>query len=197
MSQLQGEGAHRSRTAAAKTIAKPTASLSSDESRMVAAINTYRANYKLLPLSADPLLETIARQRVGVFNHNHPRFGWVWQQAHRQGFPGPALITTCTDNLTQGQTSPDEVAAGWATSDGHARQMRGQASMNGAWQECHFNLCGVAHEGQNYIAVFGRREGEQRCDCAETGVCNCGAECRCDNCPIHAHTAQRPRRKDQ
>ncbi len=168
-----------------KTSAKPTAGLSSDESRMVAAINQYRAGYKLAPLSADPLLEQVARQRVGVFSHNQPRFGgYVWQHAHRLGFPGPAFNTTCTDDLCQGAPTPEEAVSGWAHSTvGHAEQMRGKANMNDKWQDCHFNLCGVAHQGQNYIAVFGRREDavsdSKKCQCQSGGVCTCGPNCKC------------------
>jgi hypothetical protein len=65
--------------------------------------------------------------------------------------------------------------------------MQGKAKMNGQWRDCKFNLCGVAHEGGNFIAVFGRRD----CNCAETGVCECGADCRCANCPKHGHATQR------
>jgi uncharacterized protein YkwD len=144
---------------------------------MVTAINQYRAARSLPPLAADPLLEQIARQRVGVFNHNHPRFGWVWQHAHRLGFPGQALNTTCTDDLCQGATSPEEAVDGWAHSSvGHAEQMRGYASMNGRWENCHFNLCGVAHQGANYIAVFGRRSD---CGCLSGQACTCGGNCQC------------------
>lgn len=151
------------------------ASLSSDESRMVASINNWRTARNLEPLAADPLLVRIARARVGVFNHNHPRFGWSWQQAHREGFNGPV-----TDNLTQGQTSPEEVADGWGSSPGHAKQMEGFTKLNGQWIDQRFNLCGVAHQGQNYIAVFGRREdAAKECNCQQTGVCTCGSNCNC------------------
>jgi uncharacterized protein YkwD len=144
---------------------------------MVAAINAYRAGYKLPPLTADPLLERIARSRVGVFNHQHPRFGWVWQHAHSLGFPGPALNTTCTDDLAKGDLTPEDAVKGWADSSvGHAEQMRGKAKMNGTWQDCKFNLCGVAREGNQYIAVFGRRSD---CGCTEGGQCSCGGNCQC------------------
>lgn len=131
--------------------------LSTDESRMVTAINEYRANYKLPPLTIDPLLERLARKRVRIFSHQ--AFGmWSWEHAHREGFPGPVLNTTVTDNLSKGVSATESVS-GWAqTTDGHADQMRGKAKMNGRWENCHFNLCGVAHQGANSIAIFGRRE---------------------------------------
>ncbi len=163
------------------------AGLSPVENRMVASINDYRADHQLAPLTADPLLQRIARARVGVFNHNHPRFGWVWSHARREGFPGQALNTTCTDDLCQGAPSPEEAVNGWAHSTvGHAEQMLGKAKMNGVWQDCKFNLCGVAKQGQNYIAVFGRREDIAQttagCDCCENCTHQIGCDCKCAGC---------------
>lgn len=131
--------------------------LSPDESRMLADLNKYREGYNLPPMAVDPLLQRLARKRVRIFSHT--AFGmWSWQHAHQMGFPGPVLNTTVTDDLTQGLPA-SEAVDGWArTTDGHANQMRGEAKMNGRWENCHFNLCGVAHQGANSIAIFGRRE---------------------------------------
>jgi hypothetical protein len=46
---------------------------------------------------------------------------------------------------------------GWATSDGHARQMRGYFKMNGRWQNYDFDRIGVGISGRKYIAIFGRQ----------------------------------------
>lgn len=155
---------------APKPEAKPTAGLSADESRMVAAINQYRADRKLPPLSPDPTLERVARLRVGVFNHNHPRYGWSWEQARRAGFSGAV-----TDNLAQGYESPEAAVGGHATgwgderqghTVGHDMQMKGFTKINGQWVDQHFNLCGVAHQGANYIAVFGHADAPSTKDAA-------------------------------
>jgi uncharacterized protein YkwD len=123
----------------------------------LSAINDYRAGRHLLPLVADPLLERVARQRVGVFDHH--AFGrWSWEQAHAEGFRGPV-----TDNLAQGYADdPADAVNGWARSDGHARQMRGFTSLNNQWIDRKFTLCGVAHQGQNVIAVFGRSDSDDK-----------------------------------
>jgi uncharacterized protein YkwD len=117
---------------------------------MVAAVNAYRAARNLPPLVVDTTLMTMARSRVGVFNHNHPRFGWCHDQARRYGY-------VATDNLAQGYSDGAEAVHGWATSDGHAKQMQGKISMNGKWIDEHFDSLGVARQGANWIAVFGKR----------------------------------------
>src|SRR2546425_573714 len=60
--------------------ARPAAqpSLSDGESRMVMAVNKYRATFRLPPLAIDPILMRVARQRVGVYDHH--AFGkWSWE----------------------------------------------------------------------------------------------------------------------
>jgi uncharacterized protein YkwD len=131
--------------------------LSKCEQRMVDAINEYRARYELPPLAVDPILMCVARQRVGCFSHNHPRYGWPWQHAKRCGFAGPA-----TDNLCRSHASPiapEEAVDGWAQSHvGHAEQMRGLMKINDEWVDQKFNRLGVAQRGCDSVAVFGRKE---------------------------------------
>lgn len=124
--------------------------LSATESSMVDAINSYRAGYHLPPLRPDSTLERVARLRVPVFNHCHPRYGWSNEHAHREGFNGPV-----SDNLAQGYSDGPDSVVGWTHSDGHARQMRGQMRINDCWVDQHFNCVGVARCNGNFIAVFG------------------------------------------
>ncbi len=141
--------------------AEDGASLNPDEQRILIAINDYRAARKLSPLRADPLLLRIARQRVGVFNHYQPAHGgWVHEQASRLGY-------VATDDIAQGYESPEAAvgdgSTGWGDERpghtvGHDMQMKGFTKINGQWVNQHFDLCGVAHEGKNWIAVFGRRD---------------------------------------
>jgi uncharacterized protein YkwD len=130
--------------------------LSPEESSMLGHLTAFRQRHGLPEMAVDPLLERVARKRVAVYNHQ--AFGmWSWQHAHREGFPGPELNTTVTDNLSLGYSAADAID-GWAnTTDGHADQMLGKAKMNGQWQDCHFNVCGLAHQGGKSIGIFGRR----------------------------------------
>ena len=78
----------------------------------------------------------------------------AWEErAHEAGFPGWA-----SDDLADGYESPEEAVDGWATSDGHAHQMRGDFKMNGQWRNYKFNRIGVGISGRKYIAVFGRSD---------------------------------------
>ena len=142
-----------------------TANYSVAESRLFEAINDYREARKLCPLSLDSTLMRVARLRVNIFNHNHPRFGWVKEHARREGFPGFA-----TDNIAQGYESPEAAVGnartGWGDERpghtvGHDMQMKGFAKVNGRWVNYQFNRVGVAVRGRTYIAVFGR-SGQQR-----------------------------------
>lgn len=142
--------------------------LTSGETRMVDAINKYRAKYSLPPLAVDPLLTKLARVRAPYYTHT--AFGmWSKDHAHKWGFVGPV-----SDNLCQGATTPEEaVIDGWGGEDrndhfalhpkvfraiGHNYQMRGYMEINNRWIDQHFNRVGVAICGHNYIAVFGRAE---------------------------------------
>ncbi len=131
--------------------------LSKDETRMVTAINKYREQHKLPALVADNKLEQAARARVPHYTHCY-QGRWMWDEVKRYGFKGFA-----TDNLCQGATSPEESVDGWIHSKvGHANQLRGQRELNGKWIEYGCNRIGVAHQGQNWIAVFGHIEEEKK-----------------------------------
>jgi uncharacterized protein YkwD len=126
--------------------------LSRDETRMIEAINSYRAEYKLPPLTADPTLMKIARCRAPYYTHCH-QGRWIWDECKRFGFDGFA-----TDNLAQGQSTPKEAVDCWAASTvGHAKQMRGLFNMNKRWVDYRFDKVGVARCGRNWIAIFGKR----------------------------------------
>lgn len=136
--------------------------LSQTEWRMVHAINKYRAERNLPPLEPDPILMSVARERVDAFNHCHPRHGWVPGHARRRGFRG-----FVTDNLARGYPTPEAVVGdsrcGWGCETpgktvGHDMQMKGYAMINGRWVNCRFNRVGVAARGRMWIAVFGRHD---------------------------------------
>src|SRR4051812_16776196 len=94
--------------------------LSETETKMVEAINEYRADHKLPPLTADPTLMKVARRRAPYFTHCY-QGRWIWDECKQCGFEGFA-----TDNLAQGQSKPEEAVDDWAHSTvGHAKQMRG------------------------------------------------------------------------
>lgn len=131
--------------------------LSPDEAGMLSDLTAFRKRHGLPAMTVDPLLQRLARKRVTVFSHRAFKM-WSWEHAHSWGFPGPCLNTTVTDDLASGVPADDAIRAWADTTDGHADQMLGKAKMNGRWQDCHFNLCGVAHQGANSIAIFGRRE---------------------------------------
>jgi hypothetical protein len=133
-----------------------------DETRMVHAINDYRADRKLPALLVDRTLMRVARQRVDVFDHCHPRYGWVRAHARGNGFSG-----FCTDNIARGYPTPESAVgdanSGWGCeirgqTVGHDMQMKGYAKVNGRWVNYRFNRVGVARSGRNYIAIFGRKE---------------------------------------
>jgi uncharacterized protein YkwD len=132
--------------------AKPAVYISHDEQRLVQAVNAYRAKRGLEPLTIDPRLMKVARDAAPYFNHCI-NGKWCWTRAHEAGFPGWA-----SDDLANGCESPEEAVEGWASSDGHAHQMRGDFNMNGRWQNYHFNRIGVGISGRKYVAVFGRSD---------------------------------------
>ena len=126
--------------------------LSKNETRMIEAINEYRAEHKLPPLTMDPTLMKVARYRAPYFTHNY-QGRWIGDECKRYGFDG-----STTDNLAQGHQTPEEAVDGWAGSTvGHARQMLGQLKMNGQWVDYHFDKVGVARSGKNWIAIFGKQ----------------------------------------
>ena len=128
--------------------------LSSTEQRMLDAINRYRIDRKLWVLAVDPVLQRVARERVGRFDHH--AFGrWSWEQAHSEGFDGPV-----TDNLAQ-DDGPEDAVMAWGDERpghtvGHDMQLKGYKKMNGQWINERFDACGVAARGGNYIVVLGR-----------------------------------------
>jgi uncharacterized protein YkwD len=143
------------------------------EQRLIAAVNHYRARFKLAPLKADATLMRVARERVpyvdasmsaGRRGYNHNACGlWCREHARNAGFSGPA-----TDNLAMGYETPEGAVGGWASEDhdrdpaGHNYQMRGRAKINGRWVDERYNRIGVAIRGRNYIAIFGRRPTEKQ-----------------------------------
>ena len=134
------------------TPAKPAVRLTNNEDRLVKAVNAYRAKKGLEPLEVDPVLMKVGRQAAPYFSHQ-VNGKWCWTRAHEAGFPGWA-----TDDIANGYESPEDAVQGWATSDGHAHQMRGDFKMNGQWRNYKFNRIGVGISGRKYIAVFGRSD---------------------------------------
>ncbi len=135
-----------------KTSAKHAVRLSDGEERLVNAVNEYRRKKGLEPLTVDPVLMKVGRHSAPYFSHNI-NGKWCWTRAHEAGFPGWA-----TDDIANGYETPEEAVQGWATSDGHAHQMRGHFKMNGQWRNYNFNRIGVGISGRKYIAIFGRSE---------------------------------------
>ena len=139
-------------TKATKSVkAKPAVRLSSHEERLVSAVNEYREKHGLEPLKVDPILMHEARQAAPHFSHVI-NGKWCWHRCRQRGFRGWA-----TDDIANGYSSPEDAVQGWATSDGHARQMRGYFKMNGRWQNYDFDRIGVGISGRKYIAIFGRQ----------------------------------------
>lgn len=139
--------------ASSRPVRQPPASpvpLSPAESRLVEAVNGYRARHELPPLVVDPVLQRVARERAPFFTHCPRGLGWAWDHARRAGYRGFA-----TDNLAQGDLRPEEAVGGWARSDGHARQMRGLRKLNGQWLDFGARRIGVGIRGRTYVAVFG------------------------------------------
>lgn len=124
--------------------------LTRQEHRLIKAVNAYRRRQRLPELTVDPTLMREARRSAPYFNHV---IGgkWCWHRCHQAGFKGWA-----SDNIADGYPTPEEAVEGWATSHGHAMQMRGRFKMNGEWRDYRFNRIGVGISGRKYIAVFGR-----------------------------------------
>jgi uncharacterized protein YkwD len=136
----------------------PTIHLSRCEERLVDAVNDYRDTHGLAPLKVDPALMNVARRAAPYYSHCIDG-KWCWTRCHEAGFPGWA-----SDDIANGYESPEEAVQGWATSDGHARQMRGYFKMNGCWCNYRFNRIGVGICGRKYIAVFGHCDEDNRGD---------------------------------
>lgn len=130
--------------------AKPAVRLSQSEARLVRAVNAYRAKKGLSPLTVDPILMKVGRDAAPYYSHCI-NGKWCWTRANEAGFAGWA-----TDDIANGYESPEDAVEGWASSDGHAHQMRGDFNMNGQWRNYKFNRIGVGISGRKYIAVFGR-----------------------------------------
>lgn len=116
------------------------------------AVNDYRDEEGLPPLSVDPALMRVARRAAPCFSHVVDG-KWCWHRARQAGFAGWA-----SDNIANGHPTPDDAVEGWAMSHGHAMQMRGYFNMNGRWCNYKFNRIGVGVCGRKYIAVFGRHD---------------------------------------
>jgi uncharacterized protein YkwD len=129
--------------------------LTKHEQRLLKAVNEYRDEKGLPPLSVDPTLMRVARRAAPHFSHCI-NGKWCWHRARAAGFSGWA-----TDNLANGYPTPEDAVQGWATSHGHAMQMRGRFKMNGRWRDYRFNRIGVGVCGRKYIAVFGRDDSER------------------------------------
>ncbi len=141
-----------------------SSALTANETRLVNAINAYRARFSLPPLAVDPQLMATARDRAPYATEasSHKVNGlWPWEDARRHGFDGFA-----TENLAWGCTSPEEAvgtptSGGWGDSRpghtvGHDLQMRGQFKSNGRFEDRHFDRVGVAIRGTTYVAFFGK-----------------------------------------
>jgi uncharacterized protein YkwD len=126
--------------------------LSQLEHRLVKAVNAHRAKHRLAPLTVDPILMRVARRSAPHYSHVIDG-KWCWHRTRQAGFPGWA-----TDDIANGYPTPEEAVQGWATSHGHAMQMRGYFNMNGRWQNYRFNRIGVGISGRKYIAIFGRAD---------------------------------------
>jgi uncharacterized protein YkwD len=136
--------------------ATPAVQLSHSEERLVKAVNAYREEKGLDPLTVDPKLMKVARCAAPYFSHCI-NGKWCWHRAHEAGFSGWA-----TDDIADGYETPEDAVQGWATSDGHERQMRGYFNMNGKWCNYKFNRIGVGICDRKYIAVFGRCDDKPR-----------------------------------
>ncbi len=140
----------------AQEISTPTVSLSRSEDRLVKAVNVYRRKHGLEPLRVDPSLMRVVRHAAPYFSHViHGK--WCWHRTRAAGFHGRA-----TDNIANGHSTPEDAVEGWASSHGHAMQMRGYFNMNRRWQNYRFNRIGVGISGTKYIAVFGRDDQPQQ-----------------------------------
>lgn len=126
--------------------------VTSAEQDTVDAVNAYRKKFKLAALEIDPILMKVARARVSVYTHKHPKYGWSWEHAKAWGFSG-----RCTDNFAKGYDDGPNAVAGWSRDYGHAIQMQGYFKMNGQWVNYHFNKIGVAidQRSKQCIAIFG------------------------------------------
>ena len=111
-----------------------------------------QVEHRLAPLAVDPVLMRVARRSAPHYSHVIDG-KWCWHRARQAGFSGWA-----TDDIANGYMTPEEAVEGWATSHGHAMQMRGYFKMNGRWQNYRFNRIGVGISGRKYIAIFGRAE---------------------------------------
>jgi len=134
---------------------KGSVRLTKAEFRLVKAVNEYRDKKGLPPLSVDPKLMRVARHAAPYFSHRI-NGKWCWHRARQAGFAGWA-----TDDLAKGYPTPEDAVVGWATSDGHARQMRGFFNLNGRWRNYKFNRIGVGVSGRKYCAVFGRDDSSE------------------------------------
>lgn len=141
-----------------RTKARPSVRLTEKEERLVDAVNEYRDKHGLGPLTADPALMKVARCAAPYYSHCIEG-KWCWTRAEEAGFRGWA-----SDDIANGYASPEDAVQGWATSDGHARQMRGYFNMNGCWCNYRFNRIGVGICGRKYIAVFGHCDHDRRGD---------------------------------
>jgi len=163
------------------------ASLSVPETELVNALNDYRRAHGLAEFRVDPILQRLARRRVtridvryandhyGTQPFNHHAFGqWPDEAAKSAGFNGDA-----TEDLTMGAPTATECVDGWDRSYGHKQAMLGKVSINDRWVDKKFNLVGVARQGDNYIAMFGRRDDGDVCTCKSGGPCRCGDKCAC------------------
>lgn len=147
---------HASQRPARPVLAKPAVRHSEMEQRLVNAVNEYRKKHDLAPLKVDPILMCEARCAAPHFSHV---IGgkWCWHRCRHRGFPGWA-----TDDIANGYSTPEDAVEGWASSDGHARQMRGYFKMNCRWCDYKFNRIGVGICGRKYIAIFGREDETRR-----------------------------------
>ncbi len=128
-------------------VAGPAAPLSPARARQ--ALNAFRAENGLGPLSTSPRLEQAAQAhardmaRSGIFDHRGSDGSDPMVRVQRAGY-SPCYVS---ENIARGQRSLPEVMAGWANSPGHRRNM-----LNASASE--FAL--VRGAGDNWVMVLGR-----------------------------------------
>ncbi|MGP6086540.1 CAP domain-containing protein [Antarctobacter jejuensis] len=128
-------------------VAGPAAPLSAASARQ--ALNAFRAENGLGPLTTNPQLESAAlahardMARRGIFDHRGSDGSDPMVRVQRAGY-SPCYVS---ENIARGQRSLSEVMAGWANSPGHRRNMLSAGAAE-------FAL--VRGAGDNWVMVLGR-----------------------------------------
>jgi uncharacterized protein YkwD len=166
--------------------------LSPDESRMLAGINRLRAANGKPPVSSDPLLMKVARERVNTLSsngHYSPQYGRAQQHAARYANWSDVNDVSSESHWSDGsRETPEQACDGWRQSYGHLQCVLGRHNINNRWVDEGYDRVGVAMGHRFDTAVFGRRrENEAKrgstCNCRQGGPCTCPAgACKCKGC---------------